>query len=104
MFKLLTVRRGGGGIIVKQVYWCQNMSRLIYQKGEISLLWDTQNVVYCKFDLADDRNHVDMKLDPRLACFPQTPGVQFCPHVPFCPNFPYSRGLYLKGRLLGISP
>ena len=29
---------------------CQNASKCIYQKGEISFLWDTKNVVYCKFD------------------------------------------------------
>ena len=33
-----------------QSNWCQNASKLIYQKGHISFLWDTQNVVYCKFD------------------------------------------------------
>ena len=33
-----------------QSTWCQNASKLIYQKGEISFLWDTKNVVYCKFD------------------------------------------------------
>ena len=33
-----------------QSNWCQNASKFFYQNGEISFLWDTQNVVYCKFD------------------------------------------------------
>ena len=36
--------------LICQSTWCQNASRLIYQKGEISFLWNTKNVVYCKFD------------------------------------------------------
>ena len=61
------------------------MSRLIYQKGEISFLWDTQNVVYCKFDLADDRNHVDVKLDPGML-FPKHPVFNFAPMFHFAPT------------------
>ena len=38
-----------------QSNWCQNANKLIYQKGEISFLWDTQNVVYCKFDFDEWR-------------------------------------------------
>ena len=34
-----------------QSNWCQNPSKLIYQKGEIAFLWDIYNVVYGKFDL-----------------------------------------------------
>ena len=41
-------------------------------------------------EMADDRNQVDAKIDPRLACFFffffKTPGVPFFPHVPFCPD------------------
>ena len=37
--------------LICQSNLCQNESKLIYQKGDISLLWDTQNVVDCKFDL-----------------------------------------------------
>ena len=36
--------------LICQSNWCHNASKLIYQKGEISFLWHTQNVVYCKFD------------------------------------------------------
>ena len=36
--------------LICQSTWCQNASKLIYQKGEISFLWDTKNMVYCKFD------------------------------------------------------
>ena len=36
--------------LICQSTWCQNASKLIYQKGAISFLWDTKNVVYCKFD------------------------------------------------------
>ena len=33
-----------------QSTWCQNVSKFIYQKGEISFLCYTKSVVYCKFD------------------------------------------------------
>ena len=36
--------------LICQSNLCQNTSKLIYQKGEITFLWDTQNVVYFKFD------------------------------------------------------
>ena len=36
--------------LICQSNWRQNASKLIYQKGEITFLWDTQNVGYCKFD------------------------------------------------------
>ena len=36
--------------LICQSNWCQNASKLIYQKGEISILWDIQNVVHCKSD------------------------------------------------------
>ena len=37
--------------LISQSNWCRNASKLIYQKGESSFLWDTQNVVYNQFDL-----------------------------------------------------
>ena len=83
--------------LICQNNWCQNTSKLIYQKSEILLLWDTQNLVYCKLismcdvELADDRNQVDAKIDRRQACFFfETPGFPFYPHVPFCPDLLYS--------------
>ena len=36
--------------LICQSNLCPNASKLIYQKVEITFLWDTQNVVYCKFD------------------------------------------------------
>ena len=36
--------------LICQSNWCQNASKFFYQNGEISFLWDTQNVVYYKFD------------------------------------------------------
>ena len=76
--------------LICQSNWCQNASKLIYQKGQISFFWDTQNgfiaslISTCDAELADDRNQMDVKID-RQAFF-KTPGVPFCPHVPFCPD------------------
>ena len=39
----------GSTTLICQSNWCQNVSKLFCQNGEISFLWDTQNVVYCKF-------------------------------------------------------
>ena len=36
--------------LICQSNWCQTVSKLIYQKGEITFLRYIQNVVYCKFD------------------------------------------------------
>ena len=36
--------------LICQRNWCQNASTLIFQKGDISFVCDTKNVVYCKFD------------------------------------------------------
>ena len=37
--------------LICQSNWCQNAIKLIHQNVEILFLWDTQNVVYCKFDI-----------------------------------------------------
>ena len=37
--------------LICQSNWCQNETKLIHLKGEITFLWDTQNVVYYKFGL-----------------------------------------------------
>ena len=36
--------------LICQSTWCQNASKFIHQKGKISFLWYTQNVVYCRFN------------------------------------------------------
>ena len=36
--------------LICQSTWCQAANKLIYQKGEITFLWDTRKVVYSKFD------------------------------------------------------
>ena len=73
--------------------WCQNASKLIYWKGEISFLWDTQIVVYCKFDFDvwrwTGRRQKSSGRENRHAFF-KTPGVPFCPRVPFCPDLLYT--------------
>ena len=57
--------------LICQRNWCQNASRFIYQKGEISFLWDTQNVVYGLqvWFRCVTLNHVDVKIDSRQTCF-----------------------------------
>ena len=80
--------------LICQSNWCQTASKLIYQKGEITFLWDTRKVVYCKFDFdvwrwTDRRQksngHENRPTASRL--FFKTPDVPFCPHVPFSPTY-----------------
>ena len=82
--------------LICQSNWCQTASKLIYQKGEITFLWDTQKVVYCKFAFdvwrwtgrrQKSNGHENRPTAGRL--FFKTPGVPFCPHVPFCPDLLY---------------
>ena len=89
--------------LICQSNWCQNASSLFYQNGETSFLWDTQNVVYCKFDFGvwhwTGRCQKSRGRENR-----PTPGGLFSehsvfhfapmshPHVPFCPDLLYLRG------------
>ena len=76
--------------LIYQSNWCQNASKLIYQKGEISLMWDAENVVYHRFDFDVCRwNQVDVKVDPCQACFFQNTRCSIFPHDPFCPDLLY---------------
>ena len=78
--------------LICQRFWCQNTSKLIYQKGEISFLWDTQSVVYCKFDFHvwrwTDRwqNQLGVKIDPRQTCFLQNTRCSILPPCSILPR------------------
>ena len=77
--------------LICQSTWCQNASKLIYQKGEISFLWDTKTWSIASLismhdaELADGRNQVDLKIDPRLAWFFQNTR---CSILPLCSILP----------------
>ena len=55
--------------------WCQNGSKLINQKGEITFceILKTRSIASlistCDAELADDRNQMDMNIDPHQAGF-----------------------------------
>ena len=80
--------------LICQSTWCQNASKLIYQKGEISFLWDTKNVVYCKFDFHAWRwtgrwqksNGLENRLTPGMV-FPKHPVFHFAPMFHFAPTY-----------------
>ena len=71
--------------LICQSTWCQNASKLIYQKGEISFLWDTKNVVYCKFNFHAWRCTGRWQKSSGLENRP-TPGMVFPKHPVF--HFP----------------
>ena len=80
---------------------CQTASEVIYQKGEITFLWDTQNVVYCKFDFdvwrwtgrrQKSNGHENRPTAGRL--FSKHPVFHFAPMFHFAPTY-YT---YLKKR------
>ena len=89
--------------LICQSNWCQNASKLIYQKGEISFLWDTQNVVYCKFDFdvwrwtVDDRNQMDVKIDPHHAGFFQNTRCSILPPCSILPRLTITPVKYESG-------
>ena len=80
---------------IGQSSWCQNASKWICQNGEISFLWDTQTwsiaslISMYDAELADDRNQLDAKIDPRQACFffLQNSRCSILPPCSFCHNF-----------------
>ena len=72
-----------------QNYWCQNASQLIYQKGEIAfceiltMLSIASLISMYDAELANNRNQVDVKIDPHLAClFFKHPVFHFAPTLP----------------------
>ena len=77
--------------LICQSKWYQNPSILIYPKGEISfcaILKPQCNASFISIydaELADDRNQVDAKIDPRLACFLQN---SRCSMLPPCSILP----------------
>ena len=49
-------------------------------------------------ELADDRNQVDAKIDPRWHAFFITHGVPFCSNGPFCPDLLYIK--HNRGKIV----
>ena len=78
--------------LICQSTWCQNASKLIYQKGEISFLWDIKTWSIASLismhdaELVDYRNQVDLKIDPRLACFFQNTRCSILPPCSILPR------------------
>ena len=68
--------------LIGQSTWRQNASKLIYQKCEISFWWDTQNMVYCKFDFQAWRWTGRWQKSSGLENRP-TPGMVFPKHPAF---------------------
>ena len=89
--------------LICQSTWCQNASKLIYQKGEISFLWDTKNVVYCKFDFHAWRWIGRWQKSSGLENRP-TPGMFFPKHpvFHFAPMFHFAPTYYIACILWGV--
>ena len=83
--------------LICQSTWCQNAIKLIYQKGEISFLWDTKNVVYCKFDFHAWRWTGRWQKSSGLENIP-TPGMVFPKHpvFHFAPMFQFAPTYYIQ--------
>ena len=83
--------------LICQSSWCQNASKLIHQKGEISFLWDTQNVVYSKlyFDVWrwtgrwQKSSRRENKPAPGMLFFSKHPVFHFASVFHFAPNLLY---------------
>ena len=80
--------------LIYQSTWCQNASKLIYRKGEISFLRNTKNVVYCKFDFHawrwTGRWQKSSGLENRPTAgmvFPKHPVFHFAPMFHFAPTY-----------------
>ena len=87
--------------LICQSTCCQNASKLIYQKGELSFLWDTQNVVYCKFDVHAWRWTGRWQKSSGLENRP-TPGTVVPKHpvFPFAPMFHFAPTYYTSGKVV----
>ena len=94
--------------LICQSTWCQNASKLIYQKGEISFLWDTKNVVYCKFDFHAWRwtgrwqksSGLENRPTPGMV-FPKHPVFHFAPMFHFALTY-YTHSLWDVAQVLNI--
>ena len=83
--------------LICQSTWCQNASKLIHQKGEISFLWNTKNEAYCKFDFHAWRwtgrwqksSGLENRPTPGMV-FPKHPVFHFAPMFHFAPTY-YTR-------------
>ena len=84
--------------------WCQNASKLIYQTGkfrfcEIFKTWFflASLISMCDAELNDDRNQVDVKINPRQACFffSKHPLFHFAPMFHLAPTYYISRESYI---------
>ena len=80
--------------LICQCNWCQNASELIYHKGEISFLRDTQDVVCCKFEFDASRwtgrwqkSSGRENRPTRGMLFSKHPVFHFAPMFPFCPTY-----------------
>ena len=77
--------------LICQSTWYQNARKFIYQKGDISFCeilktWSIASFISMHdAELADDRNQVDLKIDPRLAWFFQN---TWCSILPPCSILP----------------
>ena len=82
--------------LICQSTWCQNASKLIYQKGEISFLCDTKNVVYCNVDFHAWRRTGRWQKSNGLENRP-TPGMVFLKHpvFHFAPMFHFAPTYYI---------
>ena len=82
--------------LICQSTWCQNASKLIYQKGEISFLWDIKNLVCCKFDFHAWRWTGRWQKSSGLENRP-TPGMVFQKHpvFHFAPMFHFAPTYYI---------
>ena len=78
--------------LIWQSNWCQNVSKLIIKRtkfrfSEILNTWSiASSISMYDAELDDDRNQMDVKINPPNIFFFKAPGVPFCPHVPFCPD------------------
>ena len=78
--------------LICQNTWCQNASKLIYQRMkfrfcEILKTWSIASLISRHdAELADDRNQVDLKIDPRLACFFQNTRCSILPPCSILPR------------------
>ena len=82
--------------LICQSNWCQNASKLIYKNDKISFLWDTQNVVYCKFDF-DVWHWTGQRQKSSGRENRPTPGMLFSKHpvFHFAPMFHFAPTYYI---------
>ena len=89
--------------LICQSNWCHNASKLIYQRVkfrfcEILKTWSIANLIsMCDAELADDRNQMDVKIDPHQAwLFSKHPVFHFAPMFHFAPTYYITISLGLK--------